>query len=136
MLAHERIELLFRRRVDLFEREDVDPQSDGVVFADERFVRFGGGVDQLEELIDRTFVAMRQKPVGAFDSVLEQVIEFLVVVARHEDVDIVVPGYEAFVAQRAEAGAVGEQIGQVVLGADAVELEEDIQFDRFDFVRG
>ena len=79
---------------------------------------------------------MRQKLVGAFDSVLEQVIEFLVVVARHEDVDIVVPGYEAFVAQRAEAGAVGEQIGQVVLGADAVELEEDIQFDRFDFVRG
>ena len=47
--------------------------------------------------------------------------------ARHQQVDVVVPGNEAFVAHRAEQRAVGHRITQTLFAAEGVHVAQDIQ---------
>ena len=58
----------------------------------------------------------------------------LVVVAGHDDVEVVVPGDESLMAQRADEGAVGQEVGEAMLGAHAIQLAQRVELDLLDLL--
>lgn len=58
-----------------------------------------------------------------------------VIPIRHRYIDIIVPGYEAFMPHRPQKGATEQIIGQVVFLAEIIELAKDIEKLLFDFLQ-
>ena len=68
-------------------------------------------------------------------TLLPQVVELLVVIAGHVDINVIIPGDESAVAHRPDESAVRERIGELVLAAHAVQFCENVQFNRLHLAR-
>ena len=65
---------------------------------------------------------------------VEGLDEAVIVRARHHQVDVVVPGDEALVADGAEHGAAGEGIGNAFAGAEFVDAVQQFELDLTHFI--
>ena len=118
-------------RVD---REDVQVESEPVDVLPLFFDADGAAVHDLGIAGDEPGlgrVGIVQAPEGS--PVAVQLHEPFEIRPRHHDVDVVVPGNEAFVAHGSEKGPVGEGITQVVFAAESVHIREDAEQRGMDF---
>ena len=114
------------------EDKDVDPGTarEGRVafgFAAFRDHALGRAEPHLRELqrVARRAALRLQHEVGA--ELVGRALELAEVLGRHRDVDVVVPGNEALVANGAEERAVGELEFDLVLGAEPLEAQEEFE---------
>ena len=123
--------------VDALKWENIHPQPEvSGRFVEERLNRLGSGINELAIRVNRSTIAVAHEAVVLPEPTLfPQVVELLVVVAGHVDVNVIIPGDEPAVAHRPDESAIRERIGELVLTAHAVQFCENVQFNRLHLAR-
>lgn len=114
----------------LLHREDVDIDAlflpDAVVVG--VFVHLGTTVTNLgieEEIMGVGVAVLQGKPVGKF--VGQHFHQFQIIFSHHFDVEIIVPRNETSMSECTNEGAAAEPIADVMLLADTVDFEQDVE---------
>ena len=131
-------ESLVVRIGDIVKRENINPNPRCVSPLRKRIVHDRARVNDFRKRIYPAPVAISGKFVALddFRGIKAFSDKTLVIIARHYDVHVVIPGDKTLMPRRAKAAAVSEEVRKPFFSANAIYLVHDFELDAFHIVNG